>query len=99
MSNGVSRKFSLLFKLNYRSNAVLRISVEEAAMNLKSLLERVARGEEVILLEQDKAVARLVPPLQKEERLASMKQFRDSLAIKGESLSATVINARTEERR
>lgn len=78
---------------------MLRISVEEAAMNLKSLLERVARGEEVILLEQDKAVARLVPPLQKEERLASMKQFRDSLAIKGESLSATVINTRTEERR
>lgn len=78
---------------------MLRISVEEAAIDLKSLLERVARGEEVILLQQDKAVARLVPPLQKEERLASMKQFRDSLAIKGESLSATVINARTEERR
>ncbi|MCC5650355.1 hypothetical protein LC609_10990 [Nostoc sp. XA013] len=68
-------------------------------MNLKSLLERVARGEEVILLEQDKAVARLVPPLQKQEQLVSMKQFRDSLAIKGESLSATVINSRTEERR
>ena len=78
---------------------MLRISVEEAAIDLKSLLERVAKGEEVILLEQDKAVARLVPPLQKEERLASMKQFRDSLAIKGESLSATVINARTEKRR
>ena len=78
---------------------MLRISVEEAAIDLKSLLERVAKGEEVILLEQDKAVARLVPPLQKEERLASMKQFRDSLAIKGESLSATVINARTDERR
>ncbi|MHC5764418.1 MAG: type II toxin-antitoxin system Phd/YefM family antitoxin [Nostoc sp.] len=78
---------------------MLRISVEEAAMNLKYLLERVARGEEVILLEQNKPVARLVPPLQKEERLASMKQFRDSLAIKGESLSATVINTRTEERR
>ncbi|MCC5607382.1 type II toxin-antitoxin system Phd/YefM family antitoxin [Nostoc sp. CHAB 5834] len=78
---------------------MLRISVEEAAINLKSLLERVARGEEVILLEQNKAVARLVPPLQKEERLASMKQFRDSLEIKGESLSTTVINARIEERR
>ncbi len=78
---------------------MLRISVEEAAMNLKSLLERVARGEEVILLEQDKAVARLVPPPQKEEQLVSMKQFRDSLAIKGESLSATVINGRIEERR
>ena len=78
---------------------MLRISVEEAAMNLKSLLELVARGEEVILLDQDKAVARLVPPLQKEQRLATMKKFRESLAIKGESLSATVINARIEERR
>ncbi|MDZ8221400.1 hypothetical protein [Nostoc sp. ChiVER01] len=78
---------------------MLRISVEEAAMNLKSLLELVAKGEEVILLEQDKAVARLVPPLQKEGRLASMKQFRDSLGIKGESLSTTVINTRIEERR
>ncbi|MCC5626373.1 type II toxin-antitoxin system Phd/YefM family antitoxin [Nostoc sp. CHAB 5715] len=78
---------------------MLRISVEEAAMNLKSLLERVARGEEVILLDQDKAIARLVPLLQKEEQLASMKQFRNSLSIKGESLSATVINARTEEHR
>ncbi|MDZ8092936.1 MAG: hypothetical protein RMZ42_13545 [Nostoc sp. DedQUE05] len=78
---------------------MLRISIEEAAINLKFLLERVARGEEVILLEQDKAVARLVPLLQKEQRLANMKQFRDSLAIEGESLSATVINARTEERR
>ncbi|MEH1936799.1 MAG: type II toxin-antitoxin system Phd/YefM family antitoxin [Nostoc sp.] len=78
---------------------MLRISVEEAAMNLKSLLERVARGEEVILLDQDKAVARLVPFRQKEQRLATMKKFRESLAIKGESLSATVINARIEERR
>ncbi|MEH1909201.1 type II toxin-antitoxin system Phd/YefM family antitoxin [Nostoc sp.] len=76
---------------------MLRISVEEAAMNLKSFLERVARGEEVILLEQDKAVARLVAFRQKEQRLATMKKFRDSLAIKGESLSATVINVRTEE--
>ncbi|MEH2127889.1 type II toxin-antitoxin system Phd/YefM family antitoxin [Nostoc sp.] len=78
---------------------MLRISIEEAAINLKSFLEQVARGEEVILLEQDKAVARLVPLLQKEQRLANMKQFRDSLAIEGESLSATVINARTEKRR
>ncbi|MEH1928307.1 type II toxin-antitoxin system Phd/YefM family antitoxin [Nostoc sp.] len=78
---------------------MLRISVEEAAMNLKSLLELVARGEEVILLDQDKVVARLVLPLQKEQRLVTMKKFRESLAIKGESLSATVINARIEERR
>ncbi|MEC4813506.1 MAG: hypothetical protein SAK29_09580 [Scytonema sp. PMC 1069.18] len=40
----------------------------------------------------------LVPPQKKEQRLASMKKFRDTLAVKGEPLSATVVNARIEER-
>ncbi len=39
-----------------------KVSVEEASRNLKALLEQVAAGEEVILVEQDKPVARLVPP-------------------------------------
>jgi antitoxin (DNA-binding transcriptional repressor) of toxin-antitoxin stability system len=30
-----------------------RVSVEEAARNFKALLEQVARGEEVIVVEQD----------------------------------------------
>ncbi|MCP6757870.1 MAG: type II toxin-antitoxin system Phd/YefM family antitoxin [Fischerella sp. CENA71] len=76
----------------------MKISVEEAAANLKTLLEQVAKGEEVILLEQNKVVARLVPPQEKEQRLVSMKQFRDALTVTGESLSATVVNARQEER-
>jgi antitoxin (DNA-binding transcriptional repressor) of toxin-antitoxin stability system len=77
---------------------VLKISVEEATINFKNILEQVAKGEEVILLEANQIVARLVPPQKKEQRLASMKQFRDALAIKGESLSTTIINARIEER-
>lgn len=77
---------------------MLRITVEEAARNLKALLERVAKGEEVILVEQGKAVARLVPPQAKKPLLASMKAFRDTLQIKGEPLSTTVIKARQEER-
>ncbi|MBD2773612.1 type II toxin-antitoxin system Phd/YefM family antitoxin [Iningainema tapete] len=77
---------------------MLRISVEEAARNLKSLLEQVAKGEQVILVEQEKAVARLVPLQQKEQWLASSKEFRDSLQVKGEPLSTTVINARQQER-
>jgi antitoxin (DNA-binding transcriptional repressor) of toxin-antitoxin stability system len=77
---------------------VLKISVEEATINFKNLLEQVAKGEEVVLLEENQIVARLVPPQKKEQRLASMKQFRDALAIKGESLSTTIINARIEER-
>lgn len=74
-----------------------KVSVEEAARNLKALLEQVAAGEEIILVEQDKPVARLVPPSTKEEVLANMKQFRDSLSVTGEPLSQTVIKARQEE--
>lgn len=73
---------------------MLRISVEEAARNLNALLEQVAKGEEVILVEQGKAVARLVPLQAKEQWLASRKVFRDSVQVKGEALSATVIKAR-----
>jgi len=75
-----------------------KVSVEEASRNLKSLLEEVTTGKEVILVERDKPVARLVPPLSKEEWLAKTKDFRESLSVTGESLSTTVINARKEER-
>ena len=71
-----------------------KVSVEEAARNLKALLERVVAGEEVILVDRDKPVARLVPPSTKEDLLADMKQFRDSLSVTGEPLSQTVIEAR-----
>jgi antitoxin (DNA-binding transcriptional repressor) of toxin-antitoxin stability system len=75
-----------------------KVTVEEAARNLKTLLERVAGGEEIILVEQDKQVARLVPPSTKAELLANMKKFRDSLSVTGEPLSQTVIKTRHEER-
>lgn len=76
---------------------MVKIDVEEAARNLKSLLEQVAQGEEVILVEQDKEVARLVPPQTREQWLARSKAFRESLQVKGEPLSATVIRARQGE--
>ena len=77
---------------------MLRISVENAAGQLKALLEQVARGEEVILVEQDREVARLVPPLGREQWLNRARQFRESLQIQGEALSTTVVRARQEER-
>ena len=71
-----------------------KVSVEEAARNLKALLKQVAAGEEVILVDRDKPVARLVPPSTKEDLLTDMKQLRESLAVTGEPLSQTVIKAR-----
>ncbi len=86
--------------MEYRSwvNNMLRIDVEAAADNLKALLERVTQGEEIILMEQDKEVARLVPPSSRSHWLSRTRQFRESLQVTGESLSATVIDARQGER-
>lgn len=75
-----------------------KVSVEDAILNLKALLEQVAAGEEVVIVDRDKAVAGLVPPSTEEEIFADMRQFRESLSVKGESLSQTVIRARQEER-
>lgn len=41
---------------------------------------------------------RKVPQLTKEELLANLRNFRDSIQVSGEPLSATVIKARQEER-
>ncbi len=37
------------------------VTVEEAINNPKTLLKQVAAGEEIIIVEQDKPVARLSP--------------------------------------
>ncbi len=75
-----------------------QVSVREARQNLKALLDQVAAGHEVVLLRRGKEVARLVPPAGDKSRLPSLKDFRESISLKGESLSAEVIKGRREER-
>jgi antitoxin (DNA-binding transcriptional repressor) of toxin-antitoxin stability system len=77
---------------------MFKIGVEDVADQLQTLLERVAKGEEVILVEQDREVARLVPPPKRDQWLTRTRQFREALQIQGESLSTTVIRARQEDR-
>lgn len=75
-----------------------KVTVEEAINNLKTLIEKVAAGEEIIIVEQNKAVARLLPPSTDDDIFNDMKQFRKSMSVKGESLSQTIIKTRQEER-
>jgi antitoxin (DNA-binding transcriptional repressor) of toxin-antitoxin stability system len=66
--------------------------------DLKPLLEQVAQGEEVILCEQDKAFAKLVPLKSRERWLADMAEFRGSLQVSGEALSSTIVKGRQGDR-
>ena len=74
------------------------ISTKKARSELSSLLRRVEKGEEVVILRRGKEIARLVPVRGPGSRLPSLKDFRASIRVKGEPLSRTVVRIRDEER-
>lgn len=74
------------------------VSVRDARAQLPTLLNRVAAGEEVVILRRGKEVARLVPPARKMRRLPDLTEFRAALRVTGEPLSETIIAGRREER-
>jgi prevent-host-death family protein len=76
---------------------MLEVNVKEARSKLSNLLDRVERGEEIIIKRRGRKVALLVSP-QREDALPSLKKFRASISATGKSLSETVIDQRKEER-
>ncbi len=77
---------------------MLEINVKEARDHFGALLDRVEQGEEIIIVRRGKKVAHLIPPVQTEQFLPSLKKFRKSIRIKGKPLSEVVIDLRNEER-
>jgi prevent-host-death family protein len=73
------------------------VNVKDARGQLSALLDRVEKGEEIIIKRRGKRVAKMVPP-GKPSNLPSLKDFRASLKLRGKPLSQTVIDARKEER-
>ena len=76
---------------------MLEVNVKEARSKLSILLDRVERGEEIIIKRRGKKVALLVSP-KRGNALPSLKKFRASISAAGKSLSKTVIDLRKEER-
>jgi prevent-host-death family protein len=76
---------------------MLEVNVKEARSKLSILLDKVERGEEIIIKRRGKKVALLISP-KKDNALPSLKKFRASISATGKSLSGTVIDLRKEER-
>ena len=74
------------------------ISIKEARENFRSLLDRVAAGEEIALLRRGREVARLIPPKTARRRLPNLEAFRKAIAVKGRTLSKEVVRGRRDER-
>lgn len=76
----------------------MKISLEEAQNNLGSLIGSLSKEDEIILLDHDKEIARIVRPRNANKRLQSLKKFRASIHISGESLSNTILSERKQSR-
>lgn len=76
----------------------MEINVKEARSKISSLLDRTQKGEDVVIVRRGKRVARLISVGNMERRLPDLRSFRNSISMKGNALSKTVINGRSEER-
>lgn len=76
---------------------MIEINVKEARSRLSSLLDRVERGEEVIITRRGKKIARLVPT-ESHGGLPSLKDFRGEISVSGQAISQTVVDQRDGER-
>jgi prevent-host-death family protein len=76
---------------------MMEVNVKEARGNFSSLLDRVERGEEIIIKRRGKKIARLISP-ENNKFLPSLQNFRASIKLTGDPLSKTVTDLRNEER-
>jgi prevent-host-death family protein len=74
------------------------VAIREVRSNLRRLIERAAAGEEIVILQRGKEVARLLPPKRESKPFPDLTAFRESIALKGEPLSETVIHERRAAR-
>ncbi|MBN3909757.1 MAG: type II toxin-antitoxin system Phd/YefM family antitoxin [Nostoc sp. NMS1] len=75
-----------------------QITIEEATKNLYKLLEKVAKGEQFVLMKEGKEVARLLPPQQEKKVFPNLNYFRKSIVLKGSEMSTTILEERDNQR-
>ena len=77
---------------------MIEINAKEARSKLSMLLKHVEAGDEVVILRRGKKVARLLSSRNEGRRLPTLKEFRASIRIKGDSMSAVIGRERKETR-
>lgn len=75
------------------------INIREARRRFSEIVDATSRGESFVITRRGHTVARLVPCEESEgQPLPAMGKFRDTVAVKGKSLSRTVAEMRRQER-
>jgi len=74
------------------------IGTKDLRRRLSEILDRVARGERVIVRRRGRLAVTLAPLVPPASRLPSLAAFRAGLRVRGRPLSAEVVAARGQER-
>jgi len=75
------------------------VSVRDARKILGDLLTEAEHGEVISITRRGREVAKLVPPeMATSTGFPKMREFRDSIAVKGKATSRLVSEMRDEER-
>jgi antitoxin (DNA-binding transcriptional repressor) of toxin-antitoxin stability system len=73
------------------------IGTKDLRRRLSEILDRVARGERVIVRRRGRIAVTLAPLVPPASRLPSLAAFRAGLRVRGRPLSAEVVAARGQE--
>lgn len=74
------------------------VGTKQLRQRLAEILDRVARGERVIVRRRGRPAVALAPLEPRVSRLPSLAAFRARLRVRGRPLSAEVVAARGQER-
>lgn len=75
------------------------VGMTEARRRLTEIVRAAERGETIVITRRGKRVARIGPVLERPRRgFPDLTEFRESIRLKGEPMSRTVIEMRREER-
>lgn len=74
------------------------VGTRELRKHLSDVLDRVARGEKVIVHRRGRPAAALVPLDSRARRLPSLAAFRARFRVHGRPLSAEIVAMREDER-
>lgn len=77
----------------------MRVTAKEARDRFSEILNRAARGEEIVVIRRGRAVARLASAgPKKRPQLPDLREFRASIHVRGPSLTETMAKEREETR-
>ncbi len=76
---------------------MIKTGIKEARRRFSEYINRVQKGEEIIITKRDEPIAKLVPVEKKKLRaLRSHKKLREAIKPEGKLLSEIVIESREE---